>query len=178
MTKKKNRKTHKIRRKETKPYVQKLSIEKGIGIWNIAKYFLAIVNSFAAIASILGFIFTITGQIDESTIKYIVGGILFLILLCTTIFVIISNKTDKMIEACKYSKGFHESLHFLRDCYGDLIVTEGEGTYYNRPLAFRKYMTEEMMKLMDIISESLTEAIGHKVRACLKTFGSLSIVVV
>ena len=74
-----------------------------------------------------------------------------------------------MKEANKYAKGFHEILHLIRDCYGDLMEVIEDETY-KRPMPFRKYITEKVMKMMDLLSRNLSEATGYKVRACIKTF--------
>ena len=45
-----------------------------------------------------------------------------------------------------------------------------EDETYKRPMPFRKYITEKVMKMMDLLSRNLSEATGYKVRACIKTF--------
>ena len=138
-------------------------------IWEFIKYLIAIVNPIAAFASIVGLFISIFTKEKVAIIFYASIGV-FVIVVFLTIFVVIkSGKNDKMKEVNKYAKGFHDILHLIRDCYGDLMEIIDEETY-DRPLAFRKYMTEKVMKMMDSISGNLTEATGYKVRACVKTF--------
>lgn len=138
-------------------------------LWEILKYFLAIINTVAAMASIIGLFISIFGKEKDAIVFYASMGSIAIVVLLTIFVVIKSNKNDKMKEANKYSKGFHDILHLIRDCYGDLLeVMENET--YSRPFAFRKYMTEKVIKMMDTLAENLTEATGYKVRACIKTF--------
>lgn len=138
-------------------------------IWEFVKYFIAIINTVAAVASIVGLFISIVTKEKMAIVFYASIGIFIIAVLLTIFAVIRSGKNDKMKEANKYAKGFHDILHLIRDCYGDLMEVTEEETY-NRPLAFRKYMTEKVMKMMDSLSENLTEATDYKVRACVKTF--------
>lgn len=138
-------------------------------IWEFVKYFIAIINTVAAVASIVGLFISIVTKEKMAIVFYASIGIFIIAVLLTIFAVIRSGKNDKMKEANKYAKGFHDILHLIRDCYGDLMEVTEEETY-NRPHAFRKYMTEKVMKMMDSLSENLTEATDYKVRACVKTF--------
>lgn len=133
------------------------------------KYFIAIINTIAAMCSIVGLITSIVAKEKMAVVFYASIGI-FIISVLLTIFVVIkSSKNDKMAEANKYAKGFHDVLHLIRDCYGDLMEVIEDETY-ERPIQFRKYMTERVMKMTDLLSRNLTEATGFKVRVCIKTF--------
>lgn len=138
-------------------------------IWEFLKYFIAILNSVAAMASIVGLLLSIVAKEKMAIVFYASIGIFVTVILFTIFATIKSSKNDKMKEVNKYAKGFHDILHLIRDCYGDLMDVTEEETY-NRPLVFRKYMTERVMKMMDSLARNLTEATGYKVRACVKTF--------
>lgn len=138
-------------------------------IWEFTKYFIAIINTIAAMASIVGLIISVVTKEKMAIVLYASTGIMIISVLLTIFVVIKSGKNDKMKEVNKYAKGFHEILHLIRDCYGDLMeVIEDE--IYKRPMPFRKYITEKVMKMMDLLSRNLSEATGYKVRACIKTF--------
>ncbi len=137
--------------------------------WEFVKYFIAIINTIAAMASIVGLIISVFTKDKMAIVFYVSAGIIIISVLLAVFVVIKSNKNDKMKEANKYAKGFHEILHLIRDCYGDLMeVMEDEA--YTRPKQFRKYITDKVMKMMDLLSRNLSEATGYKVRACVKTF--------
>lgn len=140
-------------------------------IWEFLKYFIAILNSVAAMASIVGLLLSIVAKEKMAIVFYASIGIFVTVILFTIFATIKSSKNDKMKEVNKYAKGFHDILHLIRDCYGDLMDVTEEETY-NRPLVFRKYMTERVMKMMDSLARNLTEATGYKVRACGKVMGS------
>lgn len=138
-------------------------------VWEFIKYFIAIINTIAAMASIVGLIISVVTKEKMAIVFYASAGIIIISVLLTIFVVIKSGKNDKMKEANKYAKGFHEILHLIRDCYGDLMEVIEDETY-KRPMPFRKYITEKVMKMMDLLSRNLSEAIGYKVRACIKTF--------
>lgn len=138
-------------------------------VWEFIKYFIAIINTIAAIASIVGLIISVVTKEKMAIVFYASAGIIIISVLLTIFVVIKSGKNDKMKEANKYAKGFHEILHLIRDCYGDLMEVIEDETY-KRPMPFRKYITEKVMKMMDLLSRNLSEATGYKVRACIKTF--------
>lgn len=138
--------------------------------WEVIKYFIAIINIVAALASIVGVIISIVTKEKMAIVFYVFTGIIVISILLAIYVVIKSDKNDKMKEANKYAKGFHEILHLIRDCYGDLMEVTIEDETYKRPILFRKYMTENVMKMMDVLSRNLSEATGYKVRACVKTF--------
>lgn len=138
-------------------------------VWIFVKYFIAVLNTIAATASIIGLAISIFSKDNISTAFFVSVGIIIIAVLFTIIAVIKSSKNDKMKELNKYAEGFHDILHLTRDCYGELMETVSDGTYVH-PAAFRKYMTEHMMKIMDLLSRNLTEGTGCKVRACIKTF--------
>lgn len=148
--------------------VKKVQKIKLIG-WEFIKYFIAIINTIAAMASIVGLIISVVTKEKMAIVFYASAGIIIISVLLTIFVVIKSGKNDKMKEANKYAKGFHEILHLIRDCYGDLMEVIEDGTY-KRPMPFRKYITEKVMKMMDLLSRNLSEATGYKVRACIKTF--------
>lgn len=120
-------------------------------------------------ASIVGLIISVVTKEKMAIVFYASAGIIIISVLLTIFVVIKSGKNDKMKEANKYAKGFHEILHLIRDCYGDLMEVIEDETY-KRPMPFRKYITEKVMKMMDLLSRNLSEATGYKVRACIKTF--------
>ncbi|MCC2241903.1 hypothetical protein LKD47_06255 [Roseburia sp. CLA-AA-H204] len=138
-------------------------------VWEFIKYFIAIINTIAAMASIVGLIISVVTKEKMAIVFYASAGIIIISVLLTIFVVIKSGKNDKMKEANKYAKGFHEILHLIRDCYGDLMEVIEDETY-KRPMPFRKYITEKVMKMMDLLSRNLSEATGYKVRACIKTF--------
>lgn len=138
-------------------------------VWEFIKYFIAIINTIAAMASIVGLIISVVTKEKMAIVFYASAGIIIISVLLTIFVVIKSSKNDKMKEANKYAKGFHEILHLIRDCYGDLMEVIEDETY-KRPMPFRKYITEKVMKMMDLLSRNLSEATGYKVRACIKTF--------
>ena len=138
-------------------------------VWEFIKYFIAIINTIAAMASIVGLIISVVTKEKKAIVFYASAGIIIISVLLTIFVVIKSGKNDKMKEANKYAKGFHEILHLIRDCYGDLMEVIEDETY-KRPMPFRKYITEKVMKMMDLLSRNLSEATGYKVRACIKTF--------
>ena len=138
-------------------------------VWEFIKYFIAIINTIAAMASIVGLIISVVTKEKMAIVFYASAGIIIISVLLTIFVVIKSGKKDKMNEANKYAKGFHEILHLIRDCYGDLMEVIEDETY-KRPMPFRKYITEKVMKMMDLLSRNLSEATGYKVRACIKTF--------
>lgn len=138
-------------------------------VWEFIKYFIAIINTIAAMASIVGLIISVVTKEKMAIVFYASAGIIIISVLLTIFVVIKSGKNDKMKEANKYAKGFHEILHLIRDCYGDLMEVIEDETY-KRPMPFRKYITEKVMKMMDLLSGNLSEATGYKVRACIKTF--------
>lgn len=138
-------------------------------VWEFIKYFIAIINTIAAMASIVGLIISVVTKEKMAIVFYVSAGIIIISVLLTIFVVIKSGKNDKMKEANKYAKGFHEILHLIRDCYGDLMEVIEDETY-KRPMPFRKYITEKVMKMMDLLSRNLSEATGYKVRACIKTF--------
>lgn len=138
-------------------------------VWEFVKYFIAIINTIAAMASIVGLIISVVTKDKIAIVFYSSAGIIIISVLFTIYVVIKSSKNDKMKEANKYAKGFHEILHLIRDCYGDLMDVIEDETY-KRPMPFRKYITEKVMKMMDLLSRNLSEATGYKVRACIKTF--------
>ncbi len=138
-------------------------------VWEFIKYFIAIINTIAAMASIVGLIISVVTKEKMAIVFYASAGIIIISVLLTIFVVIKSGKNDKMNEANKYAKGFHEILHLIRDCYGDLMEVIEDETY-KRPMPFRKYITEKVMKMMDLLSRNLSEATGYKVRACIKTF--------
>lgn len=148
--------------------VKKVQKIKLIG-WKFIKYFIAIINTIAAMASIVGLIISVVTKEKMAIVFYASAGIIIISVLLTIFVVIKSGKNDKMKEANKYAKGFHEILHLIRDCYGDLMEVIEDETY-KRPMPFRKYITEKVMKMMDLLSRNLSEATGYKVRACIKTF--------
>lgn len=148
--------------------VKKVQKIKLIG-WEFIKYFIAIINTIAAMASIVGLIISVVTKEKMAIVFYASAGIIIISVLLAIFVVIKSGKNDKMKEANKYAKGFHEILHLIRDCYGDLMEVIEDGTY-KRPMPFRKYITEKVMKMMDLLSRNLSEATGYKVRACIKTF--------
>lgn len=148
--------------------VKKVQKIKLIG-WEFIKYFIAIINTIAAMASIVGLIISVVTKEKMAIVFYASAGIIIISVLLTIFVVIKSGKNDKMKEANKYAKGFHEILHLIRDCYGDLMEVIEDETY-KRPMPFRKYITEKVMKMMDLLSRNLSEATGYKVRACIKTF--------
>lgn len=148
--------------------VKKVQKIKLIG-WEFIKYFIAIINTIAAMASIVGLIISVVTKEKMAIVFYASVGIIIISVLLTIFVVIKSGKNDKMKEANKYAKGFHEILHLIRDCYGDLMEVIEDETY-KRPMPFRKYITEKVMKMMDLLSRNLSEATGYKVRACIKTF--------
>lgn len=138
-------------------------------VWEFIKYFIAIINTIAAMASIVGLIISVVTKEKMAIVFYASAGIIIISVLLAIFVVIKSGKNDKMKEANKYAKGFHEILHLIRDCYGDLMEVIEDETY-KRPMPFRKYITEKVMKMMDLLSRNLSEATGYKVRACIKTF--------
>lgn len=138
-------------------------------VWEFIKYFIAIINTIAAMASIVGLIISVVTKEKMAIVFYASAGIIIISVLLTIFVVIKSGKNDKMKEANKYAKGFHEILHLIRDCYGDLMEVIEDETY-KRPMPFRKYITEKVMKMMDLLSRNLSEATGYKVRACIKAF--------
>ncbi len=138
-------------------------------VWEFIKYFIAIIDTIAAMASIVGLIISVVTKEKMAIVFYASVGIIIISVLLTIFVVIKSGKNDKMKEANKYAKGFHEILHLIRDCYGDLMEVIEDETY-KRPMPFRKYITEKVMKMMDLLSRNLSEATGYKVRACIKTF--------
>ena len=138
-------------------------------VWEFIKYFIAIIDTIAAMASIVGMIISVVTKEKMAIVFYASVGIIIISVLLTIFVVIKSGKNDKMKEANKYAKGFHEILHLIRDCYGDLMEVIEDETY-KRPMPFRKYITEKVMKMMDLLSRNLSEATGYKVRACIKTF--------
>lgn len=138
-------------------------------VWEFVKYFIAIINTIAAMASIVGVIISVVSKEKMAIVFYVSIGIIVIVVLLTIFVVIKSGKNDKMKEANKYAKGFHEILHLIRDCYSDLVEVIDDETY-KRPMPFRKYITEKVMKMMDLLSRNLSEATGYKVRACIKTF--------
>lgn len=138
-------------------------------VWEFIKYFIVIINTIAAMASIVGLIISVVTKEKMAIVFYVSVGIIIISVLLTIFVVIRSGKNDKMKEANKYAKGFHEILHLIRDCYGDLMEVVEDETY-KRPMPFRKYITEKVMKMMDLLSRNLSEATGYKVRACIKTF--------
>lgn len=138
-------------------------------VWEFIKYFIAIINTIAAMASIVGLIISVVTKEKMAIVFYASAGIIIISVLLTIFVVIKSGKNDKMKEANKYAKGFHEILHLIRDCYGDLMEVIEDETY-KRPMPFRKYITEKVMKMMDLLSRNLSEATGYKVRTCIKTF--------
>ena len=138
-------------------------------VWEFIKYFIAIINTIAAMASIVGLIISVVTKEKMAIVFYVSAGIIIISVLLTIFVVIKSGKNDKMKEANKYAKGFHEILHLIRDCYGDLMEVIEDETY-KRPMPFRKYITEKVMKMMDLLSRNLSEATGYNVRACIKTF--------
>lgn len=138
-------------------------------VWEFIKYFIAIINTIAAMASIVGLIISVVTKEKMAIVFYASAGIIIISVLLTIFVVIKSGKNDKMKEANKYAKGFHEILHLIRDCYGDLMEVIEDETY-KRPMPFRKYITEKVMKMMDLLSRNLSEATGYKVSACIKTF--------
>ena len=147
----------------------KLKEKIGLFIWKFIKYFVVAINLIAAISSIGGFIISLANDDIKSMFIYIVLCIVAVSMIFAIIVAIRSEQNDKMKEAKKYSQGFHDILHLIRDCYGDLMgVTENET--YKRPFDFRKYMTENVMKITNILSDNLTEATHNKVRACVKVF--------
>ena len=122
------------------------------GLWEFVKYFISIVaEEYFAVAI------------------YITVGISLLIVLLAILLVKRSRKNDKMEEVKKYSKGFHEIAHLIRDCHKDLVDTIADGTY-RKPFHFRKYITEQLMRMMDALATNLSTATGYKVRACVKAF--------
>lgn len=138
-------------------------------IWEFVKYFIVFMNTIAALASIVGLLISIFTKEKIAVVFYVSVGLILVSVLLTIFAVIKSGKNDKMAEVHKYARGFHDILHLIRDCYGDLMEVTEEETY-KRPLPFRKYVTEKVMKMMDLLSENLTDATGYKVRACVKTF--------
>lgn len=138
-------------------------------VWEFTKYFITIINTVAAISSIVGLIISVATKDKMALVFYASTGIIVVSVLLTVLIVIKSNKNDKMNEVNKYARGFHGILHLIRDSYGDLMEVMEDETY-NRPIQFRKYMTEKAMKMMDLLSKNLSEATGFKVRACIKTF--------
>jgi hypothetical protein len=159
MTKKSEDEEYKVKK------VQKIKLI----VWEFIKYFIAIINTIAAMASIVGLIISVVTKEKMAIVFYASAGIIIISVLLTIFVVIKSGKNDKMKEANKYAKGFHEILHLIRDCYGDLMEVIEDETY-KRPMPFRKYITEKVMKMMDLLSRNLSEATGYKVRACIKTF--------
>lgn len=159
----------KIAHEENEVNKVKKSQKAKLIIWEFVKYFIAIINTVAAVASIVGLLISIVTKEKLAIVFYASIGIFVIAVLLTIFAVIKSGKNDKMEEANKYAKGFHDIMHLIRDCYGDLLEVTEEETY-NRPIAFRKYMTEKVMKMMDSLAGNLTEATGYKVRACVKTF--------
>lgn len=163
-----NKNKHKDENDNTIVKVKKI-IKIKLFIWECTKYFITILNTIAAMASIVGLIISIVTKEKVAIVFYLSAGIFIITVLLTILAVIKSGKNDKLKEVNKYAKGFHDILHLIRDCYGDLMDAIDEDTY-NRPIVFRKYMTEKMMKMMDLLSINLSDATGHKVRACIKTF--------
>ena len=159
----------KIAHEENEVNKVKKSQKAKLIIWEFVKYFIAIINTVAAVASIVGLLISIVTKEKLAIVFYASIGIFVIAVLLTIFAVIKSGKNDKMEEANKYAKGFHDIMHLIRDCYGDLLEVTEEETY-NRPIAFRKYMTEKVMKMMDSLAGNLTEVTGYKVRACVKTF--------
>ena len=138
-------------------------------VWEFIKYFIAIINTIAAMASIVGLIISVVTKEKMAIVFYASAGIIIISVLLAIFVVIKSGKNDKMKEANKYAKGFFFFFHLIRDCYGDLMEVIEDETY-KRPMPFRKYITEKVMKMMDLLSRNLSEATGYKVRACIKTF--------
>lgn len=138
-------------------------------IWKFIKYFVAIFNMIAALASVAGLIISVVTKEKLAIVFYVVTAVIIGSMLLAVYVTIKANRNSAVIEVNKYAKGFHEILHIIRDCYGDLMEVMEDGTY-KRPLQFRKYMTEKVMKMMDLLSKNLSDATNDKVRTCIKTF--------
>lgn len=138
-------------------------------LWEWAKIFLVVFNTIAGLASIIGFAASLFSDEKKGSIIYLSLGILFFAMMLAVIILIRSNKNDKMREVSKYARGFHEVLHLIRDSFEDLQEVEAMESY-NTPAAFRKYMTEKVMVIMDVIAKNISDATGHKVRSCVKMF--------
>lgn len=136
------------------------------------KYFIAFINMIAALASIIGLVISIATKEKMAVIFYSCAGVIIISVLFTIFTMIRSGRSEEMKDVNKLSKGYHEILHLIRDCYGDLLEVIEDDTY-KEPTAFRKYMTEKVMAMMDLISKYLTDATGYPVRACIKTYDFL-----
>lgn len=138
-------------------------------LWDWAKIFLVVFNTIAGLASIIGFVASLFSDEKRGSIVCLSLGILFFAMMLAVIILIRSNKNDKMREVSKYARGFHEILHLIRDSFEDLQEVEAMESY-STPAAFRKYMTEKVMVIMDVIAKNISDATGHKVRSCVKMF--------
>lgn len=143
--------------------------KRKIYIWEFVKYFISILNTIAALASVLGVVISIVTKEYLSVAIYITVGIALLIVLFTVLAVRRSRKNDKMEEVKKYAKGFHEIAHLIRDCRKDLVEVIDDKAY-KKPFHFRKYITEQVMRMMDALANNLSTATGYKVRVCVKAF--------
>lgn len=135
--------------------------------WEFTKYFLSVLNTVAALASISGVIISVATDEIKNMVIYITLAIVLILALVTLLVIRRSRKQDKMEEVKKYAKGFHEISHLIRDCHMDFEEVVFDNTY-SKSQHFRKYVTEKVMKMMDVLSSNLTTATGCKVRACIK----------
>ena len=137
------------------------------------KTFLTIFNIIAAIASIIGLIYTMIEGFSIRVILFAMGIIICMGAIASIIGVHLSTKNDRVSLGKIYSKCFHELMHNIRNMLEDDDLIQLRAPY-NSSATYRDHVTEQSIKLMNELSSHLTEAFHIDVRACIKLFDFIS----